>query len=56
MHGFVLFFLGSILASTVHAGVVEYDYDDWNGQSSNGVRGCTGKLLVTPPFKRGDIE
>ena len=23
---------------------------------SNGVRGCTGKLLITPPFKKGDIE
>jgi len=23
---------------------------------SEGVRGCTGKLLITPPFKKGDIE
>ena len=49
MRGFVLFFLGSILASTVHAGI-PYALD------SNGVRGCTGKLVVTPPFKKGDIE
>ena len=53
MHGFVLIFLGSILASTVQAGVVDYD---WFGPNYNGVRGCTGKLVVTPPFKKGDIE
>ena len=23
---------------------------------SEGVRGCTGKLLISPPFKKGDIE
>ena len=27
-----------------------------DGYASSGVRGCTGKLLVVPPFKRGDIE
>ena len=41
-------------ASTVQAGVV--DYVDWFGPNSNGVGGCTGKLIVEPPFKRGDIE
>ena len=54
MHGLVLIFLGSILASTVQAGVV--DYVDWFEPNSNGVGGCTGKLIVEPPFKRGDIE
>ena len=54
MHGLVLIILGSILASTVHAGVV--DYDDWLGPNSNGVQGCTGKLILEPPPKRGDIE
>jgi len=24
--------------------------------SSDGVNGCTGKVVITPPFKRGDIE
>jgi len=27
-----------------------------SGPNSNGVRGCTGKLIITPPFKKGDIE
>jgi len=50
MHGLVLIFLGSILASTVHAGT------SLAAPKSNGARGCTGKLVVTPPFKKGDIE
>jgi len=27
-----------------------------DGISSNSVNGCTGKLLITPPFKKGDIK
>ena len=27
-----------------------------DGISSEGVDGCTGKLLITPKFKKGDIE
>ena len=50
MHGLVLIFLGSILVSTVHAGT------SLAAPKSNGVGGCTGKLVVTPPFKKGDIE
>ena len=23
---------------------------------SDGVKGCTGKLMIDPPFKKGDIE
>ena len=66
MHGLVLIFLGTILASTVQAGVVDYDWFGSNSYGvggylmaapkSNGVRGCTGKLIVEPPFKKGDIE
>jgi len=26
------------------------------GITSQGVEGCTGKLVITPPFKKGDIE
>ena len=43
MHRLVLIVLASILASTVHA-----------TPDSNGVSGCTGKLVVKPPFKKGD--
>jgi hypothetical protein len=48
MHGLVLIVLASILASTVHAVVPDIAYTP--------VRGCTGKLIVEPPFKKGDIE
>ena len=27
-----------------------------DGVEDNGVRGCTGKLIITPPFKKGNIE
>ena len=27
-----------------------------NTPGSNGVSGCTGKLIVEPPFIKGDIE
>ena len=30
--------------------------DITNTPDSNGVRGCTGKLIVEPPFRMGDIE
>ena len=52
MHGLVLIFLVSILASTVYA----EPYNLIDAPDSFGVRGCTGKILVTPPFKRGYIE
>ena len=38
--GFIV--LGSLLATTVYAG--------------GHVVGCTGKAIVEPPFKKGDIE
>ena len=58
MHGLVLIFLVSILASTVHAQGYEgaSPLDATGTRGSNGVRGCTGKLIVEPPFKKGDIE
>ena len=27
-----------------------------SGVESNGVRGCTGKAITEPEFKKGDIE
>ena len=27
-----------------------------DGINSDSVKGCTGKLLITPKFKKGDIE
>ena len=48
MHGLVLIFLVSILASTAHTVIPVQPYTP--------VRGCTGKLIVEPPFKKGDIE
>ena len=61
MHGLVLIVLGSLLATTAHGGPcgpggpgpcppLQYP------EISSGIRGCTGKLLVTPPFKKGNIE
>ena len=58
MHGLVLIFLVSILASTVHAQGYEgaSPLDATGTRGLYGVRGCTGKLIVEPPFKKGDIE
>ena len=60
MHGLVLIILGSLLATTAHGGpcgpggpgpcLQRYP------EISSGIRGCTGKLIVTPSFRRGDIE
>ena len=44
-----LFVLGSLLTTTVHAGISD-------GIESDGLVGCTGKAIVEPPFKKGDIE
>ena len=41
--------LGSLLATTGHAGISR-------GINSGGAVGCTGKAIVEPPFKKGDIE
>ena len=45
--GFII--LGSLLATTGHAGISD-------GIDPDGVVGCTGKAIVEPPFKKGDIE
>ena len=59
MRGLVLIALGSILA-TPGIGIPGIEApgapDITNTPGSNGVRGCTGKLIVEPPFKKGDIE
>ena len=47
MQGLIIIFLGSLLARNAIA---------WDTLESDGVNGCTGKLVVTPPFKKGDIE
>ena len=65
MPGLLLIVIGSLLVTTSHG--YDYDgyadgYDDYgprfvlSGINSKGVQGCTGKLLVTPSFKKGDIE
>ena len=41
--------LGSLLATTGHAGISR-------GINLDDVAGCTGKAIVEPPFKKGDIE
>ena len=60
MHGLVLIVLGSLLASTAHGGPCGPGGPGpcyWPEQYEHqGIRGCTGKLIVTPPFKKGDIE
>merc|ERR1712008_556711 len=48
MHVLVLVALGSLLATTAHAGAGALDY-------STGTVGCRGKLIVEPKFRRGDI-
>ena len=50
MHRLLLIVLGSLLARTANALSIA------DSLPSNGVRGCTGKLIVEPPFKRGDIK
>ena len=49
MHVLVIVALGSLLATTAHAGAGALDY-------TTGPIGCSGKLIVEPEFKRGDIE
>ena len=44
--GFIV--LGSLLATSGHAGI--------SSGISDGAVGCTGKVIVEPPFKKGDIE
>ena len=50
MHGLLLIVVGSLLARTANAASIA------DSLYSNGVRGCTGKLIVEPPFIKGDIE
>jgi len=47
MHRLVLIVLASILAGIP---------DLTATPDSNGVSGCTGKLILEPPLKKGDIE
>ena len=58
MHGLVLIILGSLLATTAHGGPCGPGGPGpcYIGEYPSGIRGCTGKLIVTPPFKKGDIE
>ena len=59
MHGLVLIVLGSLLASTAHGGPCGPGGPGPCLQlypEHEGISGCTGKLILTPPFKRGDIE
>ena len=39
-----------------HAGVGINAGGITDGINSVGVAGCTGKLIITPPLKKGDIE
>ena len=57
MHG-LLIILGSLLATTAHGGPCGPGGPGpgYIGEYPSGIRGCTGKLIVTPPFKKGDIE
>ena len=50
----VLIALGSILAIPGIAAPGAPDITNTPG--SNGVRGCTGKLIIEPAFIKGDIE
>ena len=53
MQGLLIIALGSLLARTA----IAWDPDLFGDTlESDGVNGCTGKLVVTPPFKKGDIE
>ena len=56
MHGLVLIVLASILASTVYAEPEPGAYHLTDTPGSDGVTGCTGKLILEPPLKKGDIE
>ena len=68
MHVLVLNALWSILVTVTTAYAGDFDgmeviqsqgvlqNSTLDAPGSNGVRGCTGKLVVTPPFKKGDIE
>ena len=51
MHVLVLIVFASLLASTAHAGA-----GIPAGLVPNGPVGCSGKLIVEPKFKKGDIE
>merc|ERR1712008_160396 len=50
--------LGSLLASTAHGGPCGPGGPGpcLPDPEHQGRRGCTGKLIMTPPFKKGDIE
>ena len=51
MHVLVFIVLGSVLATTANAGVgLE------GNNNPRGVNGCTGKAILEPNLKRGDIE
>ena len=58
MHGLVLIVLGSLLAFTAHGGPCGPGGPGpcLPDPKHQGTRDCTGKLIVTPPFKRGDIK
>ena len=51
MHVLVLIVFASLLDSTAHAGA-----GIPVGLVPNGPVGCSGKLIVEPKFKKGDIE
>ena len=46
----VLVVIIGLFASTAYGGSTPF------GSPDSSPRGCTGKLIIVPPFRRGDIE